>query len=164
MWAKWRRWVPMLAAAVLVAWSGPARGQYPGQHYYVPPPPPRGLGVYTTVVNVNPYGIPNPADPQGLPVYGLRVESLVPNGPAQRAGVEPGDVILLANGARVRSIADLRLYTSRWSGPLPLGIVDVRTGNLVTVYPHLGPSGYPPVVVAPSYASPPVVAAPAPPG
>ncbi len=163
MWLKRSRQSAALAIGALLTAMSPVWGQYPGQHYAPPPPPPRGLGVYCTVVNVNPYGIPNSANPQGLPVYGLRVDGVVPYGPAQRVGIEPGDVILLANGARVRSGADLRLYTSRWSGALPLGIVDVRTGALITVYPQLSPYGFPPpVVVAPSYAVPPVVAAQAP--
>ena len=62
---------------------------------------------------------------------GLRVNSVVPNAPAERTGLEPGDVLVEANGLRLESEADLDRAMAGSRGTLQLKVVNVRTGTLV---------------------------------
>ena len=95
-----------------------------------------------------------------LPGYGrvLRVNSVTPGGPAQRAGLEYGDHIYMVNNARfdwANSNCDAINILQRATGSAPGGggietrvvtrpgtarmqVVDIRTGQLTPVvcYPH----------------------------
>jgi S1-C subfamily serine protease len=53
-------------------------------------------------------GIRGDRDFVDIPTRGARVESVLDNGPASRAGVEKGDVIVAFRGARVKSFDHLR--------------------------------------------------------
>jgi S1-C subfamily serine protease len=64
---------------------------------------------------------------------GLRVAEVVPNGPAARAGLRPGDLLLTAGGAPVTRAQDLqKLMVSEAIGR-PLAITVMRNGALVDV-------------------------------
>jgi S1-C subfamily serine protease len=70
----------------------------------------------------------------------MKVVGVEPNGPAQKAGIEPGDVIVAANGAPVTGIEQLGAAL-RKSGPtLRLLIRDTRSGRDVPVDVQLGGS------------------------
>lgn len=65
--------------------------------------------------------------------HGLRVAEVVPNGPAARAGLRPGDLLLTAGGRPVARAQDLqRLMFSDAIGR-PLAITVMRNGALVDV-------------------------------
>jgi len=52
---------------------------------------------------------PADAKERKLPSHsGVRVQAVQPNGPAEKAGVKPGDVVLKVNGEAARSIAQVR--------------------------------------------------------
>jgi S1-C subfamily serine protease len=78
----------------------------------------------------------------------LKVVAVVPGSPAQKAGIEPGDVIVSANGAPVTAIEQFGAAL-RKSGPtLSLVIRDTRSGRDVPVEVQLGgPASSTPVTV-----------------
>jgi hypothetical protein len=63
---------------------------------------------------------------------GLQITQVAPRGAALQAGLEPGDIILEANGEPTQSQADLLRVISRSGGSLKVTIRDVRTGRLAT--------------------------------
>jgi serine protease Do len=88
---------------------------------------------------------------EGLDAQGrfvIRVTSVERGGPAQRAGLEPGDVIVAANDAELKSFDQLD-QLARQGGTLNLIVLDVNTskGARVTVdLPRAAePAGRPPV-------------------
>ncbi|MBX6314658.1 MAG: PDZ domain-containing protein [Isosphaeraceae bacterium] len=85
------------------------------------PPPGRGrvLGVFT-----RPVALPGRA--------GLQITQVTPGSPAQRAGLEPGDIILEANGQPTRTPDELLRAIHEADGSLRLTIRDVRSGRLLT--------------------------------
>jgi hypothetical protein len=99
--------------------GGPAPG--PGGRY-----PYWALGVYTQPVSLGDR-------------TGLQITQVQPGGAAQRAGLEPGDVILEANGAATPSQEDLLRAISQSGGTLKVTIRDVRTGRLTTAEATLRP-------------------------
>jgi hypothetical protein len=61
---------------------------------------------------------------------GLQVTEVTPGGPAQRAGLEPGDVILEADNLPVRTMVDMTAQLARAGAKLHLVIRNVRNGQL----------------------------------
>jgi hypothetical protein len=70
---------------------------------------------------------------------GLRITQVQPGGPAQRAGLEAGDIITEAGSERVQSQADLLRAIAQSGGMLKLTVRDVRTGNPITRETQLDP-------------------------
>ncbi len=66
---------------------------------------------------------------------GLRVRSVEPGSSAQRAGFEPGDIILAVNGRAVRDPEALGSVVGAAQGPLMLTIIDARTGMMMATPP-----------------------------
>ncbi len=68
---------------------------------------------------------------KGLGVeLGLRVEAVLPGGPAEAAGVAVGDVVLEVNRARVTGLAELEAALGRFEAPEPV-LVKLRRGPAV---------------------------------
>jgi S1-C subfamily serine protease len=64
---------------------------------------------------------------------GLRVAEVVPGGPAQRAGLRPGDLLLTAGGRPVTRAQDLQKLMFSEAIGRPLAITVMRNGALVDV-------------------------------
>jgi S1-C subfamily serine protease len=64
---------------------------------------------------------------------GLRVAEVVPNGPAARAGLRPGDLLLTAGGRAVTRAQDLQKLMFSEAIGRPLAITVMRNGALVDV-------------------------------
>jgi S1-C subfamily serine protease len=64
---------------------------------------------------------------------GLRVASVVPRGPADRAGLRPGDLLLSAGGHEVATAQDLQRLMFADAIGRPLAITVMRNGALVDV-------------------------------
>jgi S1-C subfamily serine protease len=64
---------------------------------------------------------------------GLRVTEVVPNGPAARAGLRPGDLLLTAGGRPVTRAQDLQKLMFSEAIGRPLAITVMRNGALVDV-------------------------------
>jgi S1-C subfamily serine protease len=64
---------------------------------------------------------------------GLRVAEVVPNGPAARAGLRPGDLLLTAGGQPVTRAQDLQKLMFSEAIGRPLAITVMRNGALVDV-------------------------------
>jgi len=64
---------------------------------------------------------------------GLRVAEVVPNGPAARAGLRPGDLLLTAGGRPVTTAQDLQKLMFSEAIGRPLAITVMRNGALVDV-------------------------------
>jgi serine protease Do len=69
---------------------------------------------------------------------GLQVTAVTPGTPAHRAGLEPGDVILEADGLATRTLADLASQVARAGGRLRLTIRNVRDGRIQALDLDLG--------------------------
>lgn len=113
-----------------------------------PPPPVYVLGVWTTPVEIQPAPsplavvttAPGPAaqvlPAQGPPTYGLRIDAFTAHSAADHDGLEPGDVLLIANGRPLQCKADLRLAVRTSQGRLELLVLRARTGATVTMVVH----------------------------
>ncbi|HEY5400306.1 MAG TPA: trypsin-like peptidase domain-containing protein [Trebonia sp.] len=82
--------------------------------------------------------VPAPVPPVWRPrlggrATGLRVSSVVPQGPADRAGLRPGDLLLTAAGHEVATAQDLQrlMFAEAIGRPLPVTVM--RNGALVDV-------------------------------
>lgn len=64
---------------------------------------------------------------------GLRVAQVVPGGPAARAGLRPGDLLLTAGGVPVTRAQDLQKLMFSDAIGQPLAITVMRNGALVDV-------------------------------
>jgi S1-C subfamily serine protease len=64
---------------------------------------------------------------------GLRVASIVPGGPADRAGLRPGDLLLTAGGQEVAAAQDLQRLMFAEAIGRPMAITVMRNGALVDV-------------------------------
>ena len=116
------------------------------------------LGVYTSTVPVDIYGggqqpATGPSDVgvrvvpgYGDTVYGQRINQVVPNSPAFHAGLEPGDVIVDANGVPMDSKQDLVAAIQASQGYLEMKVVDARSGQLVWVVAETDPQQSNPVL------------------
>ncbi len=82
------------------------------------------------------------------PAYGLRITSVTPGGAANLAGLEVGDTILTANNVPTGSIVDLHRAIADSQGLLRMTILDVRSGNTLSVNANPTPVG------GPAYAAP----------
>ncbi|WP_158633758.1 PDZ domain-containing protein [Tautonia sociabilis] len=124
----------------------------PNPNPFPPPAPPLGplpytLGVTTVLTTVG--NAPVPASPYlnqpnlaMRPAYGLQVTSVSPGSAAHRSGLEPGDVILSANGQPMSDAHALRRVIASSNGVLNLVVRDVRNpGHNVTVTVTLDPTG-----------------------
>jgi PDZ domain len=69
---------------------------------------------------------------------GLQVTEVTPGGPARRAGLEPGDLILEADHVPTRTLADLTDQIARAGSTLHLLIRNVRTGQIQPLEVDLG--------------------------
>ena len=115
--------------------------------YPTPQPVPSGhfLGVYTSTVPVDlgntgsqPMARSNRIETRVVPgygesVYGQRINQIVPNSPAFHAGLEPGDIILDANGYPMDSKQDLSAAIQASQGYLEMKVLDGRSGQLMWV-------------------------------
>lgn len=71
---------------------------------------------------------------------GLQVNAVVPESPAARAGLEPGDIILEADGVETQDVAGLNRLVSAAGEKVRLTIRDVRTGQRQEIEVPLGES------------------------
>jgi S1-C subfamily serine protease len=71
----------------------------------------------------------------------VKVTEVEPGGPAARAGLQPGILILAANGKLMLHPNDLNDAARNSGGTLKLTVVDPRSGRKGTVDVDLGPGG-----------------------
>ena len=122
----------------------------------VPPPvvwpPPTPIPTVNPVPTVNPIGFVNPAPRQwyfGMSLQrtstpygtGLQVFSVTPGSPAQQAGLEPGDVLLVSNSVRFAAaqtnehgVQMLQSSVDAFRPMATLTVIDVRTQQVTHVY------------------------------
>ena len=81
----------------------------------------------------------------GSTVYGQRINQIVPNSPAFHAGLEPGDIILDANGTPMDSREDLIAAIQNSQGYLEMKVVDRNTGGIQWVVAQTDPQNTNPV-------------------
>ena len=119
------------------------------------------LGVYTSTVPLDNFGggidpVQQPmaatsrAEVRVVPgygetVYGQRINQVVPNSPAFHAGLEPGDIIVDANGVPTESKQDLVAAIQGSQGYLEMKVLDGRSGQLVWVAAETDPQDSNPV-------------------
>jgi len=77
----------------------------------------------------------------------LRVEQVVPSGPADRAGIRPGDALTAVAGETLRSPEELTALLDRLPGGRDITLRLLRDGQLVLVELTLGDWAEQPVVV-----------------
>jgi serine protease Do len=63
---------------------------------------------------------------------GALVGDVMPNGPAQKAGIKPGDVIIELNGKKISDANDLRLFVSELIPETKAGVKFIRNGSQKT--------------------------------
>jgi S1-C subfamily serine protease len=110
-----RQFLLSLAAVALTLAAGPTATALDPAAQGDPPPPPWQLPV-----TANP-------DPRG----GMVITSVIPGSPAERIGLEVGDVITEVNGRPTRIAREMDDAVRNSRGYLRLRIVDVRTGASV---------------------------------
>jgi S1-C subfamily serine protease len=69
----------------------------------------------------------------------LRVTDTVRNGPAERAGLQPGDILVAANGAPLTGMDQVAAIVAK-GGEVQLAVIDVNTGKGAQVSVALPPS------------------------
>ncbi|WP_058867647.1 PDZ domain-containing protein [Chloracidobacterium thermophilum] len=129
-----------LATAALAADPQPAEGAPAGQGSQAPgtlPAEPRTPGIY---LGVFPQTLSEQqAEALGVsPAQGVHLMQVVPNSPADKAGLQRGDVIVSINGQPVVNVEHFRdLLRKQTPGQaMTLGIVRNRQPNTVTVVPE----------------------------
>jgi len=128
---------------------GPAPSPVPSSYF---------LGVYTSTVDISlPGAGPVDGGPQtrvvpgyGEPAYGQRVNNIVPNSPAFHAGLEPGDILVNANGIALDSEEILRAAIAESEGYMEMQVLDSRSGQLVWVVAETDPQNPVPAVASSS--------------
>lgn len=98
---------------------------------------------------------PSDVKEQNLPgEWGAVVEAVAPGGPAEKAGLQPGDVIVTFNGQQVTGARTMRrlVYESPAGRTVELRIV--RDGEATLVHPTLG-EGQAPAMMGQTQAPPP---------
>jgi membrane-associated protease RseP (regulator of RpoE activity) len=113
------------------------------------------LGVYTSTVVVSGAGGTPEEGPAAYvvpgyeqEVYGQRVNQIVPNSPAFHAGLEPGDILVNANGYALDSQDILRAVIASSEGYMEIQVLDSRSGQLVWVIAETDPQNSQPMVAA----------------
>ncbi len=76
----------------------------------------------------------------GEAVYGQLIVSVAPDSPAYHAGLEPGDIIVDANGVPMDNGQNLSYAVQNSGGRLEMKVVDVRTNQLTWVVAIVGES------------------------
>ena len=126
----------------------------PPKAKYCPPTPYPSyfLGVWTSTTQIDPgygngSGGPVALSSQGPTIrvvpgygqsaFGQRINRLVPQSPAARAGLEPGDIIVTANGRSMQSRRSLTWAIQNSRGQMQMLVLDGRTGQLVNVFANL---------------------------
>ena len=155
-----------LIAAVCLAPLASAQNPYCGNPGFGPilPPPAVSdgyfLGVTVSTVEIDVVGggidIGEPdsgpvvavAPGYGEAVYGQRINTIVPNSPAFHAGLEPGDILIDANGFPMDSLADLQHSINTSEGILEMKVLDSRSGNMVWVVAETDPTKTSPLFAA----------------
>jgi predicted metalloprotease with PDZ domain len=94
-----------------------------------------------------------PSWPQRLGVRaaesaGVTIKMVLRGGAAERAGLQPGDEILAANGWRLRKLDDLAVYLPRASAPASLELLVARDQRVLTLALEL-PAGLGSVALVP---------------
>lgn len=81
----------------------------------------------------------------GVPQNRPELGTIVPNSPAQTAGLHKGDEILAVNGHRTTSWTDLVVRIRQDTSMAPIALRIDRSGQIdtITVHPKRGPQGYP---------------------
>lgn len=135
--------------------SGHHNKQYCKPGYHCPPVrvcPRYFLGVWTTAVQLsaNPaMGMGGPmmqggvgqtvsqtpliAPGAGQPVLALRIDNIVPFSAALRAGLEPGDILISANGYQLHCRDQLHRAIRHSNGVMQMLVLDGRTGQLTNL-------------------------------
>jgi len=72
-------------------------------------------------------------DSDGRPLSGAQVVAVTPGGPAQLAGIRPGDRVVAASGVPIRLPADLIEQVERQGVGRPMTLQLIRQGSLMTV-------------------------------
>ncbi len=108
-----------------------------------PRPPARSLGVSAEPVTIGQR-------------TGMKVVSVQPGSPGQKAGLEPGDVIVAANGVPITDAEALSAVARKSGKTLSLTVRDTRTGKDTRVDVELG--GDEPAIVMPAPADAPAPA------
>jgi membrane-associated protease RseP (regulator of RpoE activity) len=75
----------------------------------------------------------------GEQVYGQRINNIVPNSPAFHAGLEPGDILVNANGIALDSDEILRAAIAESEGYMEIQVLDSRSGAMVWVVAETDP-------------------------
>jgi S1-C subfamily serine protease len=78
-------------------------------------------------------GLEPARDASGATAAGAQVRSVMPGGPAARAGLKPGDVITASAGQVVKSPAQLTQLVERNGVGNPMALVVQRGGQAVTL-------------------------------
>ena len=68
----------------------------------------------------------------------MKIVSVHPGGPAQKAGIEPGDVIVAANGVPITGAEALSAVVRKSGASLSLSVRDTRSGKDTPVEVKLG--------------------------
>ena len=116
------------------------------------------LGVYTSTAPVSGYN-PQPVangggnaalvvPGYGETVHGQSIDQVVSNSPAYHAGLEPGDIIVSANGYSMESKEDLVAAIQYSEGYLEMQVLDSRSGELQWVVAEPEAQGTTPVLTS----------------
>ena len=72
----------------------------------------------------------------------IAIDTVLTDTPAQRAGLQPGDVVMRYDGARVYRVRDIMLEAARGEPDETVSIEALRGDSVVTVYVPRGPVGF----------------------
>ncbi|MFA0760076.1 MAG: hypothetical protein HZLCBSQH_000164 [Candidatus Fervidibacterota bacterium] len=82
--------------------------------------------------------VPDPAALGLKELRGVVVEEVIPNSPAEKAGLKPKDVILEYNGTPIRNIAHLQSLVGRTAPGTTVSLKILRDGKEMTVNAQIG--------------------------